>query len=112
MYNLFCITAQNLSENVTHSLAGIQMPDEVVVCHHLLDRVGEGEGDREGETLGHRYHQHRHTDNHELHVVVDIVHVPVRALNKVHTHFLMLEFYNLTTWIPLSHIVCVICSFL
>ena len=41
------------------------MADQVVVLEHLLHRVGQGDGDGQGEPLGHRHHQNRDPDDEE-----------------------------------------------
>jgi hypothetical protein len=42
----------------SHCLAGREMPHKVLVDEHLLHRVGEGNGDCQGQALG-----HGHDDN-------------------------------------------------
>lgn len=64
---------------VSHRFAGVQMTHQVVVFHHLLNRVGKREGDGEWQALGHGHDQHSHTDNEVLDQVVEVSTLPLVA---------------------------------
>ena len=52
--------------NAHHGFAGGQHPHKVVVLHHLLHGVGQRDGDRQGQALGHRHHQDGDRKDEEL----------------------------------------------
>jgi hypothetical protein len=57
---------------VAHRLAGVQVPDQVVVLHHLLHGVGQRQGDGQRQALGHGHHEDGDPNDEELDEVVEV----------------------------------------
>ena len=52
------------------------MPHQVVILHHLPDRVSQRDGHGQRQTLRYSHYQHSYTDNEELQKFLDVLLLP------------------------------------